>query len=91
MNEFINKVKQDFQTKEIYIECQLEQWKQNSKVIRTNYVILSMFSFAIISIWIIKRIENNTVITFSASTGSDKSSLLPALLIAEGYEKVIVT
>ncbi len=40
---------------------------------------------------LLERIENNTVITFSASTGSDKSSLLPALLIAEGYEKVIVT
>jgi HrpA-like RNA helicase len=40
---------------------------------------------------LLDQIQINNVLTISTSTGSGKSSLLPALLIAEGYDKVIVT
>ncbi|CAF1264703.1 unnamed protein product [Rotaria sordida] len=43
------------------------------------------------SIELLKTIQKNTVITISTSTGSGKSSLLPALLFAEGYDKIFVT
>ncbi|CAF0927319.1 unnamed protein product [Rotaria sordida] len=40
---------------------------------------------------LLDKIEKNAVTTISTSTGSGKSTLLPVLLIAEGYDKVIVT
>ncbi len=33
MNEFINKVKKDFQANEIYVGCQLQQLKEISKLL----------------------------------------------------------
>ena len=40
---------------------------------------------------LLEKIEKNAVTTISTSTGLGKSTLLPALLVAEGYDKVIVT
>ncbi|CAF4022082.1 unnamed protein product, partial [Rotaria sordida] len=40
---------------------------------------------------LLDKIEKNAVTTISTSTGSGKSTLLPVLLVAEGYDKVIVT
>jgi predicted GTPase len=90
MHEFINKVKN-----EIYVGCQLEQLKQISKLLERIMLYYRCFSLQLplyeSSKELLEKIKNNTVITISTSTGSGKSSLLPALLIAEDYEKVIVT
>lgn len=40
---------------------------------------------------LLNDIEESTVLTISTSTGSGKSTLLPPLLIAAGYDKVLVT
>ncbi|CAF1039221.1 unnamed protein product [Didymodactylos carnosus] len=40
---------------------------------------------------LLRKVAQNTVIVISTLTGSGKSTMLPALLMANGYEKIIVT
>ncbi|CAF1073805.1 unnamed protein product [Adineta steineri] len=95
MNEFINKVKKEFQTDEIYHGCEFEQLKHIPKLLQRIMLYYRCFLLQLplyeTSKELLDKIDRNTVITIATSTGSGKSSLLPALLIAEGYDKVIVT
>ncbi|CAF4616534.1 unnamed protein product [Rotaria sp. Silwood1] len=38
-----------------------------------------------------EKIHENTVVAISTATGSGKSTLLPPLLVAAGYEKILIT
>ncbi|CAF3499599.1 unnamed protein product [Rotaria sp. Silwood1] len=95
MNEFINKVKIELKTNPIYNGCNLVQFKEIPKLLQRIMLYYRCFLLQLplydSSKDLLAKIEQNTVITIATSTGSGKSSLLPALLIAEGYKKVIVT
>ncbi|CAF4306111.1 unnamed protein product [Rotaria sp. Silwood2] len=95
MNEFIDKVKIELKTNSIYNGCNLEQFKEIPKLLQRIMLYYRCFLLQLplyeSSKGLLEKIERNTVITIATSTGSGKSSLLPALLIAEDYEKVIVT
>ncbi|CAF4138931.1 unnamed protein product [Rotaria sp. Silwood2] len=95
MNEFIDKVRKEFQTNKIYIGCDLEQFKLIPKLLQRVMLYYRCFLLQLplyeSSKELLDKIEKNNVITVATSTGSGKSSLLPVLLTAEGYEKVIVT
>ncbi|CAF0755943.1 unnamed protein product [Rotaria sordida] len=95
MNEFIDKIKKELKTNPIYNGCHLEQFREISKLLQRIMLYYRCFLLQLplyeSSKSLLEKIEQNTVITIATSTGSGKSSLLPALLIAEGYEKVIVT
>ncbi|CAF3879558.1 unnamed protein product, partial [Rotaria sp. Silwood1] len=95
MNEFIDKVRKEFQTNKIYVGCDVKQLKLIPKLLQRVMLYYRCFVLQLplyeSSKELLDKIEQNNVITVATSTGSGKSSLLPALLIAEGYEKVIVT
>ena len=95
MNAFIEKVKREFRKNQIYIGCDKEQFRLIPKLLQRIMLYYRSFLLQLplyeSSHELLDKIENNTVITIATSTGSGKSTLLPVLLIAEGYEKVIVT
>ncbi|CAF3032918.1 unnamed protein product [Rotaria sp. Silwood2] len=95
INEFIKKVKTEFNTNPIYTGCNLEQLKKIPKLLQRIMLYYRCYLLQLplyeSSKYLLNKIEQNTVITIETSAGSGKTSLLPALLIAEGYEKVIVT
>ncbi|CAF3892486.1 unnamed protein product, partial [Rotaria sp. Silwood1] len=95
MNAFIDKVRKEFQTNKIYVGCDVKQLKLIPKLLQRVMLYYRCFVLQLplyeSSKELLDKIEQNNVITVATTTGSGKSSLLPALLIAEGYEKVIVT
>jgi hypothetical protein len=95
LKDFINKVKNTFETEQIYIGHELEHFSLIPYLLQRLMIYYSCFALQLplfeSSKELLGHIENNTVLTISTSTGSGKSTLLPALLIAEGYDKVIVT
>ncbi|CAF4905193.1 unnamed protein product, partial [Rotaria sp. Silwood1] len=95
VNEFIDKVRKEFRTNKIYVGCDVEQLKLIPKLLQRVMLYYRCFTLQLplyeSSKEFLDKFENSNVITVTTSTGSGKSSLLPALLIAEGYEKVIVT
>ena len=95
LNKFIDGIKQDFRTNPIYRGCKFEQLSKIPKLLQRIMLYYRCFLLQLplyeLSNDLLDRVENNTVITIATSTGSGKSSLLPALLIAEAYEKVLVT
>ncbi|UJR32836.1 hypothetical protein I4U23_020298 [Adineta vaga] len=95
MNEFIDKVKKELQTNDKYHGFDLEQLRLIPKLLQRIMLYYRCFLLQLplyeSSKELLDKIEKSTVLTIATSTGSGKSSLLPALLIAEGYDKVIVT
>ncbi|CAF1208037.1 unnamed protein product [Rotaria magnacalcarata] len=95
MHDLIGKARKEFKTNPTYIGCQVEQFKEIPKVLQRIMLYYRCFLLQLplyeSAKTLLEKIKENTVITIATSTGSGKSSLLPALLIAEGYDKVIVT
>ncbi|CAM4832427.1 unnamed protein product, partial [Rotaria magnacalcarata] len=95
LNEFINKIKKEFKQNKQYTGCDLQQFKQILKLLQRTMLYYRCFLLQLplyeSAKELLDKIEKNNVVTVATSTGSGKSSLLPALLIAEDYVKVVVT
>ncbi|UJR17483.1 hypothetical protein I4U23_004378 [Adineta vaga] len=95
MVEFIDKTKKQFQTNPLYNGCDLEQFRYIPIILQRIIIYYRCFLLQLplyeSSKDLLDKIEKNTVITIATASGLGKSSLLPPLLIAEGYDKVIVT
>jgi len=76
MNEFIDKVKKEFKTNQIYVGCKLEQFREIPKLLQRIMLYYRCFLLQLplyeSSKELLDRIENNTVITIATSTGSGK-------------------
>ncbi|CAF1563548.1 unnamed protein product [Adineta ricciae] len=95
LNQFIDQAKKEFQTDTKYHGFELAQLKHIPKLLHRIMLYYRCFLLQLplydASKELLAKIQRSTVVTIATSTGSGKSSLLPALLIAEGYDKVIVT
>ena len=80
MNEFIDKVRNEFKTNPIYVGCKLEQLKEIPKLLQRIVLYYRCFLLQLplyeSSKDLLDKIENNTVITIATSTGSGKLYLL---------------
>jgi hypothetical protein len=76
MNEFIDKVKKEFKTNQIYVGCKLEQFREIPKLLQRIMLYYRCFLLQLplyeSSNELLERIEKNTVITIATSTGSGK-------------------
>jgi HrpA-like RNA helicase len=76
LNEYIDKVKKDFQTNKIYVGWKFEQLKEIPKLLERIMLYYRCFLLQLplyeTSQELLEKIENNTVITISTSTGSGK-------------------
>ncbi|CAM4813358.1 unnamed protein product [Rotaria magnacalcarata] len=95
MNHFINNIKTEFKTKPTYVGFALEQFKEIPILLQRIMLYYRCFLLQLplyeSSKEFLEKTEQATVITIATPNGSGKSALLPALLIANGYDKVIVT
>ncbi|CAF4126080.1 unnamed protein product, partial [Rotaria sp. Silwood2] len=95
LKHFIEKIKRILEEDHKYIGHELKNFRHVPHLLQRLMVYYCCFTIQLplyeSSIKLLKKIQENTVITISTSTGSGKSSLLPALLLAEGYDKVFVT
>ncbi len=77
MNEFIDKIKREFKTNQTFVGCELQHWKEISKLLQRIMLYYRCFLLQLplyeSSRDLLDRIENNTVITIATSTGSGKS------------------
>ncbi|CAF4863791.1 unnamed protein product [Rotaria sp. Silwood1] len=95
LQDFINKVQKEFKTQKMYQGHELKHFTLIPKLLQRLVLYYGCFKVELplyeSSKDLLDKIENNAVTTISTSTGSGKSTLLPVLLVAEGYDKVIVT
>ncbi|CAF1353727.1 unnamed protein product, partial [Rotaria sordida] len=95
LQDFINKVQKEFKTQKMYQGHELEHFALIPKLLQRLVLYYGCFKVQLplyeSSKDLLDKIEKNAVTTISTSTGSGKSTLLPVLLVAEGYDKVIVT
>ncbi|CAF4401040.1 unnamed protein product [Rotaria socialis] len=92
---FIGKIKRTFQEDPKYSGCELTNLCRIPHLLQRLMIYYFCFIIQLplyeSSKELLQQIDMNTVITISTSTGSGKPTLLPALLIAEGYDRAIVT
>ncbi|CAF1368230.1 unnamed protein product [Adineta steineri] len=95
LQHFVNKVKNEFKTQPIYRGAELKHFALIPKLLQRLVLYYGCFKVELplyeSSRDLLDKIEKNAVTTISTSTGSGKSTLLPVLLVAEGYDKVLVT
>ncbi|CAF0941208.1 unnamed protein product [Didymodactylos carnosus] len=95
LSKHIEKIKKILTTNSSYKGCNLKQFQMIVPLLQRIMIYYHCFLLQLpllnASINLLNRIENNTVLTIETSTGSGRSTLLPALLVAEGYDKIIVT
>jgi hypothetical protein len=95
LQDFIEKIKTNFQTNPKYIGQEFEHFNLIPDLLQRLIIYYSCFVIQLplfeSSKELLDKIEKNAVTTIATSTGSGKSTLLPALLVAEGYDKIIVT
>ncbi len=76
MNEFIEKIKKEFKTNQIYVGCKLEQLREIPKLLERIMLYYRCFLLQLplyeSSKELLDRIANHTVITIATSTGSGK-------------------
>ncbi|CAF3699328.1 unnamed protein product [Rotaria sp. Silwood1] len=79
----------------IYSGHQPHHFSLLSSLIHRVHVILQCFKLKLplfeSSVDLLEKIHENTVVAISTATGSGKSTLLPPLLVAAGYEKILIT
>ncbi|CAF3369854.1 unnamed protein product, partial [Rotaria sp. Silwood2] len=95
IQQFIGQIKTTFKTELSYQGHDLTHFAMILPLLQRIMIYYSCFKLELplfeFSGDLLQKIEEHTVTTITTSTGSGKSSLLPALLIAQGYDKVIVT
>ncbi|CAF2158143.1 unnamed protein product [Rotaria magnacalcarata] len=95
IKEFISQIQLTFRTNKKYEGYELKHFSLIPDLLQQIMIYYSCYAVQLplfeSSKELLDKIDKNTVTTITTSTGSGKSTLLPSLLIAEGYDKVIVT
>lgn len=95
LKKFINDVEKDVRHNPIYKGFEKPAMRNLIQALRRIRVYHQSFLLQLplfeSSEELLKKIQDNVVLSISTSTGSGKSTLLPALLVAEGYDNVLVT
>ncbi|CAF1052050.1 unnamed protein product [Rotaria sordida] len=95
LEKLIDKTRNLLKTNSSFIGHELKHFNLIPDLLQQVIVYYSCFNIQLplfeSAVELLDKIEKNTVTTIATSTGSGKSSLLPALLAAEGYDKIIVT
>ncbi|CAF4976377.1 unnamed protein product, partial [Rotaria sp. Silwood1] len=95
LEKLIDKIRNSLKTNSSFIGHELKHFNLIPDLLQQVIIFYSCFNLQLplfeLADELLNKIEKNTVTTIATSTGSGKSSLLPALLAAEGYDKIIVT
>lgn len=95
VEKYLEELQELLDSVEIDSNRQAEHFNFLSSLIHRVHLIFQCFKLKLplfeSSIDLLEKIHGNTIVVISTATGSGKSTLLPPLLVANGYDKILIT
>ncbi|CAF3996940.1 unnamed protein product [Rotaria sordida] len=89
------KLQQQFESQPQYVGHEFKHFNLIPSLLERVHIYCRCFQLSLplfdSSVNLLDNIERNTVVAISTGTGSGKSTLMPALLAADNYDKIFVT